>query len=98
MDSAARAGRFVRDYGTEGCRFKAPRVTTLPVVSHRGIKASPAYGGRRYSRKVQQRLRPASTSYDPGKPLTGVDDLNRLACNSFTPRRSLVRSQYRPQV
>jgi hypothetical protein len=50
----------------------------------------------RYSGKVQQRTRPTPTSYDQLSPVTCTHDQHRPPCNSFTPRRSLVRSQYRP--
>jgi hypothetical protein len=46
----------------------------------------------RYSTKIQQPHRSASTSCDRHKPLTCTSDQDRPACNSFTPRCSLTVS------
>ena len=44
---------------------------------------------RRYSKEVQQPLRPAPTSYDRYRLSTCVNDQHRPLCHSFTPRWSL---------
>ncbi|WP_433528783.1 hypothetical protein ACQPYA_20885 [Micromonospora sp. CA-263727] len=50
----------------------------------------------KYSSEVQQPCQPSPTGTSATRPNDLASSLIRPACRKFTPKRSLVRSQYRP--
>jgi hypothetical protein len=85
--------------GLSSTRHRATMSTRIVVTQTAAAEAPGtqcANSQVRYSRKIQQPYRPASTSSDQYRLVTCTNDRHRPRCASFTPRRSLVRSQYRP--